>query len=538
MVKKQMIKLSNITLPVDYNNNTILSEAAKQLKINKKEIADFEMLRLSVDARKKNKVHYTATVGIALKGGSVRENEITEKNKRLSLQAVKPYTYYVKNIKKPSLPPIVVGAGPAGLFCGLVLAQAGACPVIIERGKGVEQRQKDVECFWKTGSLNENSNVQFGEGGAGTFSDGKLNTGTKDIRSKKVLQEFVKHGAPKEILYNAKPHIGTDKLPNVVKSIREEIIRLGGRVMFESQLTNIFIKNGAVCAAEVRSENTVTKIDCNSLVLALGHSARDTFEMLNNLGFAMEQKPFSVGARIEHLQSSINRAQYGEFANKGNLGAADYKLAVHLNSGRGVYTFCMCPGGTVVAAASEKNRLVTNGMSKFSRAEKNANSALLVGVSPSDFGSEHILAGMYFQRKLEEQAYILGEGGYKAPVQRVADFMANKKTTSFGAVLPSYTAGVTMADINKCLPRYVSDSLKEGILLLNNRLNGFSNGDALLTAVETRSSSPVRILRGDNMQSTGVAGVYPCGEGAGYAGGIMSAAVDGIKCAEAIVNLL
>lgn len=533
-----MIKLSNITLPVDYNNNTILSEAAKQLKINKKEIADFEMLRLSVDARKKNKVHYTATVGIVLKGGSVRENKITEKNKRLSLQAVKPYTYYVKNIKKPSLPPIVVGAGPAGLFCGLVLAQAGACPVIIERGKGVEQRQKDVECFWKTGRLNENSNVQFGEGGAGTFSDGKLNTGTKDIRSKKVLQEFVKHGAPKEILYNAKPHIGTDKLPSVVKSIREEIIRLGGRVMFESQLTNIFIKNGAVCAAEVRSENTVTKIDCNSLVLALGHSARDTFEMLNNLGFAMEQKPFSVGARIEHLQSSINRAQYGEFANKGNLGAADYKLAVHLNSGRGVYTFCMCPGGTVVAAASEKNRLVTNGMSKFSRAEKNANSALLVGVSPSDFGSEHILAGMYFQRKLEEQAYILGEGGYKAPVQRVADFMANKKTISFGEVLPSYTAGVTMADINKCLPRYVSDSLKEGILLLNNRLNGFSNGDALLTAVETRSSSPVRILRGDNMQSVGVAGVYPCGEGAGYAGGIMSAAVDGIKCAEAIVNLL
>ncbi|MEE0858740.1 MAG: hypothetical protein U0M12_04645 [Acutalibacteraceae bacterium] len=531
-----MVKLSNVKLPVDYTEKLVLTEIAKMLKIPQKAILEFQFVKLSVDARKKHNVHYTATVDVTIDEKYIRETEVIKKNKKLGVALVKPYEYYTKKVNKPKLSPVVIGAGPAGLFCGLVLAQSGACPIVIERGKCVEERQKDVESFWNTGILNTNSNVQFGEGGAGTFSDGKLNTGTKDIRAKKVLMEFVKHGAPKEILYNAKPHIGTDRLPVAVKNIRNEIIRLGGKVLFETQLTDIIINDNKVCKIVVNTKDGREIIECDNLVLALGHSARDTFEMINNLNIPMEQKPFSVGARIEHLQSEINKTQYGDFAGKGSLGAADYKLAVHLENGRGVYTFCMCPGGTVVAAASEENRLVTNGMSKFARAEVNANSALLVGVNPNDFGSEDVLAGVELQRKLEEKAFVLGEGSYKAPVQRVADFMHRRKTTTFGSVIPSYTAGVTMADIHNCLPEYITESLEQGIKQLDLRLNGFANGDAILTAVETRSSSPVRIIRGKNMESIGVQGLYPCGEGAGYAGGIMSAAVDGIKCAEMIIT--
>lgn len=532
-----MIQLANLKLPVNYNDEIIISEISSKLKIPKKSIKKFDLSRLSVDARKKYDIHYIATVDITLDENIIKENFVINKNKKLSLTTVKPYTYYIKQIKKPEISPVVIGTGPAGLFCGLVLAQSGACPIIIERGRCVDERQKDVNEFWNNGKLNTNSNVQFGEGGAGTFSDGKLNTGTKDIRGKKVLNEFVRFGAPREILYNAKPHIGTDKLPNAVKGIRNEIIRLGGKVLFETKLTNIIIKNNNVCGIEVQNpDNNVEKIDCTSLVLALGHSARDTFEMLKNKGIAMEQKPFSVGARIEHLQSEINNVQYGDLANTGKLGVADYKLAVHLENGRGVYTFCMCPGGTVVAAASEENRLVTNGMSCFARDGVNANSALLVGVTPNDFGSTDILAGVEFQRRLEEKSYELGGGNYKAPVQRVADFMINKKTTSFGNVIPSYTAKTEMADINKCLPEYIISSMKNGILQMDKKLKGFANGDAVLTATETRSSSPIRILRGENLQSINISGLYPCGEGAGYAGGIMSAAVDGIKCAEAIIS--
>ncbi len=531
-----MIKLSNLKLPVDFDDKLVLSTIADKLGVSKKAIISFKFARLSVDARKKQNVCYNASVNIALNEKIVNENDVIKKNKKLGVALVTPYKYPLKKVTNTDIPPVVVGAGPAGLFCGLILAQSGMCPIIIERGKSVKERQKDVEKFWSTGILNTNSNIQFGEGGAGTFSDGKLNTGTKDIRGKKVLSEFVKHGAPEEIMYNAKPHIGTDNLPTAVENIRNEIINLGGKVMFETTLTDIIIKNNKVNGIVVNTKNGEEKIDCNNLVLALGHSARDTFERLKNIGIPMEQKPFSVGARIEHLQSEINKSQYGNFAGKGNLGAADYKLAVHLNNGRGVYTFCMCPGGTVVAAASEDNRLVTNGMSKFSRAELNANSALLVGINPNDFGSEDVLAGVALQRRLEENAFQLGGGDYKAPVQRVADFMIKRKTTFLGSVLPSYTAGVTMADIHQCLPEYITDSLKAGIKQLDNRLNGFANGDALLTAVETRSSSPVRILRNEKLESISVSGLYPCGEGAGYAGGIMSAAVDGIKCAEMIIS--
>ncbi|MEF2920578.1 MAG: hypothetical protein U0O22_08965 [Acutalibacteraceae bacterium] len=531
-----MIKLSNIKLPVDYTEKFVIKEIAKTLKLPVNAILNYQFSKLSVDARKKENVHYIATVEVDLDSSIVKEKEVIAKNKKLNLTLAQPYNYYVSKIVKKIKSPVIVGAGPAGLFCGLVLAQAGCCPVIIERGKSVENRQKDVELFWNTGILNPNSNVQFGEGGAGTFSDGKLNTGTKDIRIKKVLNEFVENGAPQEILYNAKPHIGTDKLPTAVRNIRNKIIELGGKVFFDTQMTDINIKDNKVVSVVVNSNNSKEVMECDDLILALGHSARDTFQMLVYKNIPMEQKPFSVGVRVEHLQSKINKAQYGGFAGKGKLGSADYKLAVHLENGRGVYTFCMCPGGTVVAAASEENRVVTNGMSKFDRAEVNANSALLVGVTPADFPSNDILSGVHFQRDLEEKAFQLGGGGYKAPVQRVADFLVNKPTTSFGEVIPSYTAGVTMSNINDCLPDYISNSLKLGIKQLDKRLNGFADGDAILTAVETRSSSPVRIIRNDKLESISVKGLYPCGEGAGYAGGIMSAAVDGIKCAEMIIS--
>ncbi len=537
---ENVIKLSNVKLPVDYNNKIVMGKIAEMLKISEKLILQYELIRLSVDARKKNDVHYLATVKVIL-DKKINVGQMMRKNKKLAISFWKDYHYEIVKIadeKKPSLPPVVVGLGPCGLFCGLILAQSGLNPIIIERGKPVDQRQKDIEIFWNEGKLDENSNIQFGEGGAGTFSDGKLNTGVNDTRSRKVLEEFVKHGSPKEILYQAKPHIGTDNLPHTVSNIRKEIIRLGGKVLFETQLTDISIKNHMVNAITVQRKGTVEKIDCDTLILALGHSARDTFSMLNNLNIPMQQKPFSVGVRIEHLQTKIDRSQYGSFADKGNLKSADYKLSAHLPNGRGVYTFCMCPGGTVVGASSEKGRLVTNGMSEFARDKVNANSALLVGVDGKDFQSEDVLAGVEFQRKLEEKAFALGGYSYKAPVQRVDDFLSNRKTVAFGEVLPSYTVGSEMANLNEILPEYVSQSLKSGITAFDSKLKGFSDGDAVLTGVETRSSSPIRILRNEYMQSISIKGLYPCGEGAGYAGGIMSAAIDGIKCAEMIIQQL
>ena len=536
---ENVLKLNNVKLPVDYNDRIVMKKIAQMLKISETVILKYEFVRLSVDARKKENVHYLASVNITLDSRKVNIQKLMQKNKKLSLSFAKEYCYEIIKIseeKRPSLPPVIVGAGPCGLFCGLILAQSGFNPLIIERGKPVDQRQKDIEVFWNEGTLDENSNIQFGEGGAGTFSDGKLNTGVNDTRSRKVLEEFVRHGSPKEILYQAKPHIGTDNLPRTVSNIRKEIIRLGGKVLFETQLTDISIRNHKVCEITVQHRNTTQKIDCDTLVLALGHSARDTFAMLNDLKIPMQQKPFSVGVRIEHLQEKINRSQYGTFADKGNLKSADYKLSTHLSNGRGVYTFCMCPGGTVVGASSEKGRLVTNGMSKFARNERNANSALLVGVDTKDFQSEDVLAGVEFQRRLEEKAFVSGGYSYKAPVQRTEDFFHNKRTTAFGEVLPSYTAKTEMADLNEILPEYVSQSLKSGIQDFEHRLKGFSDGDAVLTGVETRSSSPIRILRNEHMQSIAVEGLYPCGEGAGYAGGIMSAAIDGIKCAEMIIS--
>ena len=526
-----MIRITDIHLPVDYKENDLLNKICKSLKINKNSIDKYTLFRRSIDARKKFDVHFIITVDVIVKGD---ENTVIAKAKCKNAQITKPYEYKIDTVKNIT-PPVIVGAGPAGLFAGLILALSGAKPIIIERGCDVDKRTEDVNTFWLTGKLNTESNVQFGEGGAGTFSDGKLNTGTKDVRARKVLIEFANHGAPEEILYNAKPHIGTDILKGTIKNIRKHIIELGGQVMFETKLVGINVKNDKVIGAIVEHNNSKSVIECENLILAIGHSARDTFEEIYNMGLPIEQKSFSIGARIEHLREKIDRSQFGDFAGNKNLGSAPYKLNVHLNSGRGVYTFCMCPGGTVVGASSEEGRLATNGMSNFARDEVNSNSALLVGVNPTDFKSEHKLAGMYLQREIEEKAFICGGKNYNAPVQRVGDFLNNKKSTAFGEVLPSYKPGTEFCKMDDCLPDYICNSMREALPLLNNRLKGFADNDALLTGVETRSSSPIRILRNEELESVKIKGLYPCGEGAGYAGGIVSAAVDGIKCAEKII---
>ena len=525
-----MIRINDISLPLDYNENTIKKEAAKKLKINVSEIKYASLYKRSVDARKKNNVHFQATVDVKLNG---KEKNIADKIRSAAI--VDEYRYELPKSKPLAQRPVVVGSGPCGLFAALILAEAGQRPVLIERGRDVDSRTEDVNKFWNVGELDTTSNVQFGEGGAGTFSDGKLTTGTKDSRTRKVLLEFTENGAPEEILYLAKPHIGTDKLKITVKNIRNKIISLGGEVFFETKLTGFKTKDNAIVAVEVEHNNTKQIIPTDNVILAVGHSARDTFKMLDDSGIKMEQKAFSMGARIEHLQENINKQQYGDFWNSPYLSAADYKLAVHLKSGRGVYTFCMCPGGSVVAAASESGRLVTNGMSEFARDKTNANSALLVGINPEDFGSDDILAGVELQRKLESNAFKCGGENYHAPVQRVCDFMNKQKSNSIGSVVPGYKPGYELTSLDLCLPEYITDSMREGIQLMDNKLKGFSDGDAILTAVESRSSSPVRILRSENMQSVSLAGLYPCGEGAGFAGGIISAAVDGIKAAEMIL---
>ncbi len=530
-----MIRISDIKLPLDFDEHTLKKAAAKQLGADISTIKSAGIVRRSIDARKKDNITFTVTADIIVNGS---EQKILKQCKNGKAVITEPYSYTIPKGRKTDKPPIVAGAGPAGLFAALALARAGLCPILIERGKPVDERTKDVSGYWQTGKLDINSNVQFGEGGAGTFSDGKLNTGTKDIRSRFVLETFVQHGAPADILVNAKPHIGTDKLKNTVKHIRKEIISLGGTVLFETKLVDIKTKKGAVCGIMVsdKSDN-ISEIETNHVILALGHSARDTFKALYSSGFIMEAKPFSVGARIEHLQTDINKAQYGKFYNNPVLGAADYKLSAHLKNGRGVYTFCMCPGGRVVASASEENTVVTNGMSEYARDGLNANSALLVGVSPEDYASEHPLAGIEFQRKIERLAFLSGGENGHAPCIRAEDFIKRKKSSRFGSVLPTYKPGVTFANPEHYLPEYICESMREGILIFDKKLKGFANGDALLTGAETRSSSPVRILRGTDFNSVSIKGAYPCGEGAGYAGGIVSAAVDGIKCAEAVISI-
>lgn len=528
-----MIRLSDISMPLDYTDEQLRHSAAKALKVSDDCILNISLFRRSIDARKKDNVHFNCTVEVNV---GKDENKILKNCHNKKASQVEAYKYVLPPCKPLLHRPLVVGFGPSGIFSALILAQLGYRPIVIERGRDVDNRTLDVNKFWGGNPLDEVSNVQFGEGGAGTFSDGKLNTGTKDVRSRKVLQEFVENGAPNEILYMAKPHIGTDKLKVTIKNLRKKIISLGGEIRFENKLVNILCQNGTVTGAKIAANGGEYEIETDNIILAIGHSARDTFDMLFKNSISMAAKPFSVGARIEHSQDMINVSQYGKFAGHPRLGAADYKLAVHLPNGRGVYTFCMCPGGTVVAAASERGRVVTNGMSEFARDKKNANSALLVGVNPTDFGSSHPLAGVEFQRKLEENAFILGGSNYNAPVQLVGDFLKNRTSNKLGAIEPSYKPGYRLCNLDQCLPSYITESMKLGILEMDKRLKGFASPEAVLTAVETRSSSPVRIIRDDSLQSTNLRGLYPCGEGAGYAGGIISAAVDGIRCAEALAS--
>jgi len=530
-----MIRLADIKISIDKAAEPDMERLAlrqlilSKLKLNERELVDFVIFKKSVDARKKEQIFYVYTVDIKV----ANEQRILSKGKTKGIMPTPDLSYQLLEPGTEIMPerPVIIGMGPAGLFAGLMLARNGYSPLILERGEDVDARTAKVNKFWQDSQLDTESNVQFGEGGAGTFSDGKLTTLINDRRCHAVLEEFIRAGAPQEILYMSKPHIGTDLLKSTVKSIRQEIITCGGEVRFKAKVTDFIINDGKIEALVV---NDNEKIDCNTILLAIGHSARDTFAVLHNKGVHMEQKVFSIGLRIEHPQGLIDRSQYGDFAGFSGLPVADYKLAYHAPNGRSAYTFCMCPGGYVVAAASEEKVVVTNGMSAYKRDGKNANSALLVGVKPDDFASLHPLAGIEFQRKWERLAYQLGGGDYKAPAQLTGDFLADRTSKTWGNVEPTYKPGVVFAPLKECLPDYVSETLKEAIIAFDSRIKGFAMPESILTGVETRSSSPVRIKRDDDHISN-ISGLYPVGEGAGYAGGIMSSAVDGIKTAEKIM---
>lgn len=528
-----MIRLNEIKMPLGTTELEVRKEVSKILKIKESNIKDFSLARRSIDSRKKDNIFlvYSANIETDLNEENVIAGFLP--NKAFITQK---YEYVLpENKRKSKFRPIVVGFGPAGMFAALTLAKAGLSPIVFERGGDVDSRTKSVNTFWTEHTLDTESNVQFGEGGAGTFSDGKLTTGIKDPRCREVFIQFAKFGAPQEILYSATPHIGTDKLKTVVKNLREEVIRLGGEVKFNTKLTDLIIANGALQGVSYEDETGSYDIETDAVILAIGHSSRDTFEMLYNKNFEITQKPFSVGTRIEHPQEHINKAQYGQFYNSPLLPNADYKLACHPVHGRGLYTFCMCPGGTVVVASSEEGGMVVNGMSEYARDKENANCALLVGIEPP-FQSDHPLAGMYLQRKIERKAFKEGGSDYTAPAQLLGDFLKNEPTKKFGFVNPSCPTGVAPSDLRRILPHKVTETIAGAIQDFDNKLNGFNLYDAVLTAPESRSSSPIRILRNEFYQTTKVQGIFPSGEGAGYAGGIVSAAVDGIKCAEVIIS--
>ena len=531
-----MIRINELRLPLEHPAEALPSAAAKRLGIAEAAIRKLTVFKRSHDARKKNALLFIYTVDLEIDDEAAVLTRFAD-DPKVNPSPDTSYHFVSRAPKTLTQRPVVVGFGPAGIFAALVLAQMGFRPIVLERGKAVRERTKDTWKLWRNNELNPESNVQFGEGGAGTFSDGKLYSQVKDPRhlGRKVLAEFVKAGAPEEILYVAHPHIGTFRLVSMVERMRHEIESLGGEIRFQSRVTGVHIENDHVRGVKLASGE---EIAANQVVLALGHSTRDTFEMLHEASVFMEAKPFAVGFRIEHPQSLIDKARLGPNAGNPLLGAADYKLVYHASNGRAVYSFCMCPGGQVVAATSEANCVVTNGMSQYSRAERNANAGLVVNISPEDFGDTNIppspLAGIAFQRQLESHAFTLGGGTYEAPGQLIGDFLAGKPSTQLGAVIPSYQPGVHLTDLSTALPDFAIAAIREAIPAFDRQIKGFAMPDALLTGVETRTSSPLRITRGEDLQSVNVKGLFPAGEGAGYAGGILSAGIDGIKVAEAV----
>ncbi len=529
-----MLRITELKLPLGHPDDALRAAVLKRLGIPDHELIRIDIHRRGYDGRKRGHIALVYTVDVEL----TREGAVLKRlagDKHVAVTPDMAYKFVARAPEGLASRPVVVGAGPCGLLATLVLAQMGFKPIMLERGKAVRERTKDTWGLWRQGKLNPESNVQFGEGGAGTFSDGKLYSQIKDPHhhGRKVLEEFVKAGAPAEILYVSKPHIGTFKLVSMVEHMRETIAGLGGEIRFQSKVTDLDIADGQVRGVVLESGE---RIASGHVVLALGHSARDTFEMLHRRGVFLEPKPFSLGLRIEHPQSLIDRCRFGEQAGDPLLGAADYKLVHHAANGRSAYSFCMCPGGTVVAATSEEGRVVTNGMSQYSRNERNANAAIVVGVTPDDFPDVEAnpLAGVDFQRRWEAAAFEAGGRSYKAPAQRVGDFLAGRPSTGPGSVIPSYTPGVHWTDLSACLPDYVIATIREAIPAFDRQIKGFAMEDAVLTGVETRTSSPIRITRGADCQSLNTRGLYPAGEGAGYAGGILSAAVDGIQVAEAV----
>ncbi|MEM1483979.1 NAD(P)/FAD-dependent oxidoreductase [Oscillospiraceae bacterium PP1C4] len=521
------IIVNSITTSLSEDKSAAISKAISLLGISADAVKSSCIIKTSLDARKRTDTHFVHSVAITLDGG---EDKVVERtaNKQITLRVEQPLEV-VYGLKPLQHRPVIIGFGPAGMFAGLLLARHGYRPIILERGSEIDRRIAAVEGFWANGTLDVNANVQFGEGGAGTFSDGKLTTRIGDSKCSWVLEQFVKFGAPSEILQKAKPHIGTDRLREIVKNMRREIISLGGEIRFDTALTDLKTDNGVLTAA-VTAQG---ELAAEALILATGHSARDTFAMLHRQGFSMEAKPFSVGVRIEHLQAEIDRGLYGELAGHPSLPVGEYQLSHRLGE-RGVYTFCMCPGGFVVPSASQEGMVVTNGMSCYARDGVNANSAIAVSVTPDDYGKAP-LDGMLFQQKLERFAYNAAGKSYKAPAQDVGHFLHGKQGLTIDRVKPSYSLGVEPCDFKEILPSYVIDMLKLGLMSFDRKIRGFSASDAILTGVETRTSSPVRVLRGEDLQSLTVRGVYPCAEGAGYAGGIISAAVDGIRTAQAIM---